>query len=84
MPPIFAVCLATLASRPARHERWKWFALGAAWLLSVRFAAVGVLADTNANFLQSYLFFGGLTLLALLHALRRPSAPEAPPPAPAS
>ena len=77
MPPIFAICLATLASRPGLHERWKWLALGAAWLLSVRFAAVGVLAETNANFLQSYLFFGGLTLLTLLHALRRPSALEA-------
>jgi Glycosyltransferase family 87 len=78
MPPIFAVCLAALALGQGRTQRWQWFALGTAWLLSVRFAAVGVLADTAANFLQSYLFFGGLTLIVVLHTLRRPKSPEAP------
>lgn len=71
LPPVFAVCLAALATKPESIGRWGWFALAAAWLVSVRFAALGALAETNVNFLQSHLFFGGLTLIVLLHALRR-------------
>ena len=77
LPPVFAVTLAALATRSDAHQRWKWIALAAAWLLSVRFAALGTLAGTNFNLLQSHLFFGGLTLIYLLHALRRPPTPAA-------
>jgi len=79
LPPVFALGLATLACQPKGREQWKWIALAAAWLLSVRFAALGMLASTNVNFLQSHLFFGALTLIALLHSLRRPKAASVSP-----
>jgi hypothetical protein len=72
LPPVFAVALAALLMRSHLPPRWQWLALGAAWLLSMRFAALGVLAATPFNFLQSHIFFGGLLLIALLSALRRP------------
>jgi alpha-1,2-mannosyltransferase len=77
LPPVFAVCFATLVSQAGVHRRWKWLALGAAWLASVRFAAMGMLSGTSFNFLQSHLFFGGLTLIVLLHTLRQPHATSA-------
>lgn len=73
LPPIYAACLAILVTAPGVAQRWKWITLGAAWLLSVRFAAAGVLAPTSFNFLQSHLFFGGLALLVVLSALRAPA-----------
>jgi len=79
LPPVFAVGLATLACQPKGRGSWKWVALAAAWLLSVRFAALGTLANSNVNFLLSHLFFGALTLIALLHFLRRPNPASAPP-----
>lgn len=72
LPPIYAATLAAVVARPK---------LGAAGLplLAASFALasneLGItnrLAATSWNVLQSYLYFGAVLLLLLLHRLRRP------------
>jgi hypothetical protein len=68
-PAVFAVCIVAMSKQELPASAW--VVLGVAWLLvGTRVAATAALADTPLNFLQSYTFFGGLLLLALLHVLR--------------
>lgn len=74
VPALFAAAFALLRERP-HAPRALWFGLAAAWLLlCTRISAVGALADTWLNFLQSHFFFGGLILLAVLYRLCRTSS----------
>ena len=73
LPVLFVVCFAALLRGPEK-PRAIWIALAVAWVLTaVRFAATMALADTKLNFLQSYMYFGALILLVVLHVLRRPA-----------
>jgi hypothetical protein len=72
VPALFAAALAPMLQQAA-ISRILWLAIGAAWiLLCTRISAVGALADTSLNFLQSHFFFGALILLGILYQLCRP------------
>jgi alpha-1,2-mannosyltransferase len=68
--PVFALVVpATVAAGSLGRSRF--VLLGLAYvLIADNFRALNRLADTPMNFLQSYVFFGGLLLLALLYRLR--------------
>jgi hypothetical protein len=69
VPAIFAVCFVALVRSEA--PRALWWCLASAWLLTTtRIGAVALLADTPLNFLQSYMYFGGLALLYVVYAAR--------------
>ncbi len=68
--PLFAVALPAVLAR-ARGRPWPVAALGLAYLLVASdFPGVHALARTPWSFLQSFTFFGGVLLLALLVRLR--------------
>ena len=71
MLPIFALAVpAVLAVEPESRKRYLiWFLLCFA-LISNNYRALNRLSDTSLNFLQSYVYFGGLAFLALLVKLR--------------
>jgi hypothetical protein len=69
--PVYAIAFSRLAA--SRHGLL-W--LGLSYLLVATFiAAARLLAPTVLNIFQSYMLFGSLILLALLHALLRDPAP---------
>lgn len=71
--PIFALIVpAAVAYRP--WGRWTMPYLALALLLTSQSfeTAANLVADSRWNFVQSYLFFGALMMLVLLHRLARP------------
>jgi hypothetical protein len=68
MMPLFVVSLgALLALEPPDPRRTNFVLLGVSWALSSNYLAfTNLLSDTRLNILQSYLFFGGILLLAVL------------------
>ncbi len=75
VPALFAASFVCLVRVPHTESRRLWIALAVAWLLlATRISAVGALADTPINFLQSHFYFGAITLLVVLHLLTRDAA----------
>ncbi|MFT5441535.1 MAG: alpha-1,2-mannosyltransferase [Myxococcota bacterium] len=72
MLPLFAVALPAVLSleQPVRQRYLLGLVVSFA-LMSNNFRLLNRLAETNFNFLQSYVYFAGLGLLVLLFALRR-------------
>jgi hypothetical protein len=65
--PLFAIALpAVLALEPDRRARYFAPLLISFMLISNNFQLLNRLSETNFNVLQSYVYFGGLTFLALL------------------
>jgi len=81
LPPILVTmffAIAGLRDAASRHTLFGLLAL--AYILSANFLSITMaLADTPFNFLQSYLFFGGLIVLGLAYYLsaREEAAPAA-------
>jgi alpha-1,2-mannosyltransferase len=79
--PIFAVVLpATLALGGAARARGLALLVMAFVLISNNYRIANRLWDTPFNFLQSYVYFGGLMLLALVWILRGRDAASGPAP----
>ncbi len=69
--PLFAIALpALLALEPSARSRNTALLLACFMLISNNYRLVNRLAETDFNILQSYVYFGGLVLLALLFRLR--------------
>ncbi len=86
VPALFAVSVVALVSAEIENVKRYWIALGVAWLLlCTRISAVGALADTSINFLQSHFYFGALILLVIMHLSTRRlgAATSTPEPSPA-
>lgn len=74
--PMFAAALpAVLGARPLGRPTLAALAISYA-LVANNFRVLNRLADTHWNFLQSYVFYGGLLLLAVLYRLRRAQAAD--------
>ncbi len=69
--PIFAVALPMIMAAPWKRTGPLLLLAVAYLLISHDFRFLGAFADGRANVLQSYVFAGGLMLLALLYWLRR-------------
>lgn len=71
--PVFALALRAVMQRD-QERRLNVTLLATAYLLVANNYRVvnRLFAETSLNFLQSYVFFGGLLLLALLYRLREP------------
>ena len=75
--PLFALALPAVLGE-SRGRRLNLVLLAASYLLVANNYRVlnRLFAETSLNFVQSYVFFGGLLFLALLYRLRTPGEPE--------